>query len=105
AEHTATRDGAGLFDMTPLYRIEVKGPGATALLDGVVAGRTDRDAGSVAYSVMLDRRGGIRSDVTLTRLEEDLYWLCGNGPRDLAWLRAHAPSDGSVRIRYICDEV
>src|SRR5437764_696141 len=60
AEHQATRESAGLFDMTPLYRIEVTGPGAEAFLLSSVAARTDRAVGSVVYSVMLDARGGIR---------------------------------------------
>jgi glycine cleavage system aminomethyltransferase T/glycine/D-amino acid oxidase-like deaminating enzyme len=105
AEHLATRDSAGVFDMTPLYRIEVTGEGSEAFLLNTIAARTDRDPGSVVYSVMLDGGGGIRSDVTVTRLGRDLYWVCGNGPRDIAWLRAHAPRDGSVGIRYISDEV
>ncbi len=105
AEHLATRERAGLFDMTPLYRIEVTGPGAEAFLLRMVAARTDRPAGSVIYSVLLDERGGIRSDVTVTRLAADRYWIGGNGPRDLAWLRAHAPADGSVDMRFISEEV
>ncbi|MEX0991728.1 MAG: FAD-dependent oxidoreductase [Actinomycetota bacterium] len=105
AEHLATRERAGLFDMTPLYRIEVTGPGAEAFLLRMIAARTDRPVGSVVYSVLLDERGGIRSDVTVTRLAEDRYWIGGNGPRDLAWIRAHAPSDGSVALRFISDDV
>lgn len=105
AEHLATRERAGLFDMTPLYRIEVTGPGAEALLLHLVAARTDGPVGSVVYSVLLDARGGIRSDVTVTRLDEQRYWLAGNGPRDLAWLRQHAPRDGSVRLRAVAGEL
>ena len=105
AEHLATRERAGLFDMTPLYRIEVAGAGAAALLDRLVAGTTDRPVGSVVYSVMLDDRGGISSDVTVARLEPDRFWVGGNGPRDLAWLRDHAPRDGSVTVRPVWDKV
>jgi glycine cleavage system aminomethyltransferase T/glycine/D-amino acid oxidase-like deaminating enzyme len=105
AEHLATRETAGLFDMTPLYRIELTGPGADALLDLVVAGRPSRRVGSVRYSVMLDGRGGIRSDVTVTRLGDDRFWLCGNGPRDLAWVRHHARDGEAVQIEHISDRV
>jgi glycine cleavage system aminomethyltransferase T len=45
---------------------------------------------------MLDDHGGIVSDVTVARLEEDRFVLGGNGPRDLAWLRTHAPADVTV---------
>jgi glycine cleavage system aminomethyltransferase T len=92
-----------VFDMTPLYRIEVAGPGAAALLDRLVAARTDGPPGSVVYSVMLDAGGGVRSDVTVTRLEEERYWVGGNGPRDLAWIRRHAPRDDTVQVTFIGD--
>jgi glycine cleavage system aminomethyltransferase T len=101
AEHLAVRERAGLFDMTPLMRIEVEGPGAEAFLRWVVAGRTDGPVGSVVYSVLLDERGGISSDVTAARLGEERWVIGANGPRDLAWLSRHVPADGSVTVRRI----
>ncbi len=91
AEHRATRERAGLFDMTPLYRIELSGPGAERFLLRMVAGRADGPVGSVIYSLLLDDRGGIRSDVTVTRLAEDRFWIGGNGPA------AGAAQDGKGR--------
>jgi glycine cleavage system aminomethyltransferase T/glycine/D-amino acid oxidase-like deaminating enzyme len=98
AEHLAVRERAGLFDMTPLTRIEVAGPDAASFLAWIVAGRVDRPVGSVVYTVMLDVRGGIRSDVTVARLAEDRFLIGANGPRDLAWLRRHLPPDADVAI-------
>ena len=103
AEHLGVRERAGLFDMTPLTRIEVTGPGAEGFMEWVVAGRAERQVGSVLYSVMLDERGGIRSDVTVARLGEDRFVIGGNGPRDVAWLRRHAPRDGSVTVAQVTD--
>jgi glycine cleavage system aminomethyltransferase T/glycine/D-amino acid oxidase-like deaminating enzyme len=102
AEHLAVRERGGLFDMTPLYRIEVAGPGAESFLLRMVAGRCDGPVGSVRYSVMLDDRGGIRSDVTVSRFAEERFVVGANGPRDLAWLRAHEPADG-VSIEPVSD--
>ena len=96
AEHAAVRERAGLFDMTPLTRIEVTGPGAASFLHRMVAGRVDRPVGAVTYGLLLDEHGGIVSDVTVARLEENRFVLGGNGPRDLAWLRAHAPTEVTV---------
>ncbi len=103
AEHLAVRERAGLFDMTPLTRIEVTGSGGESFLLRMVAARCDGPVGSVRYSVLLDERGGIRSDVTVARMAEDRYVIGANGPRDLAWLRAHAPADGSVAIELVTD--
>ena len=98
AEHLAVRERAGLFDMTPLTRMQIGGPGAEAFLLRMLTGRVERPAGAVSYCLMLDAAGGIRSDVTVARFSEDRFVVGGNGPRDLAWLRRHAPVDGSVSI-------
>jgi glycine cleavage system aminomethyltransferase T/glycine/D-amino acid oxidase-like deaminating enzyme len=104
AEHLAVRERAGLFDMTPLTRIEIAGDGAAPFLSRVAAGRVDRAPGAVTYTVLLDPHGGIVSDVTVARFDEERFVLGGNGPRDVAWLRVHAPEDGSVTIRPVHDE-
>ncbi len=96
AEHVAVREGGGLFDMTPLTRIEVAGPGAEAFLLRLCAGRVDRPPGAVTYTVMLDEHGGIRSDVTVTRLSDERFILGGNSARDAAWLRSHAEQDVTI---------
>ena len=96
AEHLAARERAGLFDMTPLTRIEVKGPGSEAFLLWMCAGPVDRPVGSVTYTVLLDVRGGIRSDVTVARVGQDQFLIGANGPRDVVWLQTHAPRNITV---------
>ena len=59
---------------------------------------------------MLNPRGGIECDFTVTRLEDDRFRIVTGtafGQHDLAWIRAHAPDDGSVTVddvtsRYAC---
>ncbi|MFC0540343.1 GcvT family protein [Kutzneria chonburiensis] len=101
AEHRGTRAAAGLFDETSFAKIEVSGPGAAELLSWLCANDVDREVGSVTYTQALNTRGGIECDFTVARLEEDLFRIVTGtayGSRDLAWLRQHAPRDGSVRI-------
>lgn len=90
AEHRAVRDRGGLFDLTPLTRIEVRGVGAEAFLLHVAAGAVDRAPGHITYTVLLDEHAGVRSDVTVARLAEDRYLIGANGARDVAWLRRNA---------------
>ena len=71
AEHLATRERAALFDITPYVKIRVEGPDALAFLEWVCANRIDRPVGSVVYTAMLTPRGGIRCDLTVTRVDED----------------------------------
>ncbi|TDC86980.1 FAD-dependent oxidoreductase [Saccharopolyspora aridisoli] len=97
AEHLATRDGVAMFDMTSLPRAEVTGPGALELLDRLTTSRVDREPGYVTYTLMLTPEGGIRSDITVARLERDHFQVGCNGPRDIAWLRDNADATTQVR--------
>jgi glycine cleavage system aminomethyltransferase T/glycine/D-amino acid oxidase-like deaminating enzyme len=103
AEHRATRERVALFDMSPLPKLEVTGPGALACLDQLTTNRIDRPVGSVTYALLLDEAAGILSDVTVARLAADQFQLGANGPLDLAWLRRHLPADGSAQARDITD--
>ena len=104
AEHLATRERVALFDLTPFTKLEISGPGALAYLQWLTANQMDQPIGKVTYTAMLTARGGIRCDVTVTRLAADRFLLItggASGMHDLAWLRSHLPDDGSVQIEDI----
>jgi 4-methylaminobutanoate oxidase (formaldehyde-forming) len=101
AEHLACRSGAALFDETSFAKIEVSGPGAAAFLQRLCANDVDRSAGTVTYTSMLNHRGGIECDFTVTRTGEERFWIVTGtafGRHDLAWITSHAPTDGTVRV-------
>jgi glycine cleavage system aminomethyltransferase T len=53
------------------------------------------------YTSLLNTQGGIKADLTVTRLAADRFWLltgAGTGPADLFWLNSQAPDDGSVVV-------
>jgi 4-methylaminobutanoate oxidase (formaldehyde-forming) len=102
AEALATRQAAGLFDESSFAKIEVEGAGALAFLQYLCANDVDRPVGSIVYTQMLNRRGGIECDFTVTRLAEDRFLIVTGtafGNHDLGWIRKHLPDDGSVRVR------
>ncbi|MGO1173258.1 MAG: FAD-dependent oxidoreductase, partial [Actinomycetaceae bacterium] len=66
-----------------LTRYRVRGAGATAWLERLSTNRIGKSVGAVTYSLMLDDAGGILSDVTVTRVDEDEYMIGANGPLDL----------------------
>ncbi|HEV7252344.1 MAG TPA: FAD-dependent oxidoreductase [Mesorhizobium sp.] len=91
-EHMAVRENVGLFDMTSFGKIRVEGRDACAFLQKVCANDMDVAAGRIVYTQMLNERGGIESDLTVTRLSETAYLLVVPGAtlrRDLAWLKRH----------------
>ncbi|MEA2153770.1 MAG: hypothetical protein QOI18_2003 [Solirubrobacteraceae bacterium] len=100
AEHRAVRERAGLFDESSFAKLEIAGPGAGEFLEGMCDNRVARDVGAITYTQMLNSRGGIECDFTVTRVEQELFSIVTGtafGNHDLSWIRRHAPRDGSVR--------
>jgi len=101
AEHRATREAAALFDETSFAKIEVAGEGGADFLERLCDNRVARDVGAITYTSMLNERGGIECDFTVTRLAEDRFRIVTGtafGQHDLAWIRSHVPEDGSVQV-------
>jgi 4-methylaminobutanoate oxidase (formaldehyde-forming) len=99
AEHVACRETAALFDETSFSKIEVSGDGAADFLERLCANRVAHDVGAVTYTSMLNPRGGIECDFTVTRTAEDRFLIVTGtafGRHDLAWIRQHA--DGGVAV-------
>jgi 4-methylaminobutanoate oxidase (formaldehyde-forming) len=69
-EHAAIRERAGIIDMTSFGKLELS---ELDVLERVCGARIDRPVGSIAYTQLLDERGGIVGDVTVTRLAEDRF--------------------------------
>ncbi|HET9852084.1 MAG TPA: aminomethyltransferase family protein, partial [Candidatus Limnocylindrales bacterium] len=106
-EHTAVRERAGIIDLTSFGKIDVSGPGALPLLDWVSANAIDRPPGSTIYTQWLHDRGGIVSDVTITRLAEDRFRvMTGSGylAADLGLLVEAAAEDARFQDVLIGDE-
>ncbi|WIX84942.1 FAD-dependent oxidoreductase [Amycolatopsis sp. DG1A-15b] len=97
AEAWQTRNGVALYDMTPLKRVEISGPGSLAFLQSLTTNQLDKSVGSVTYTLMLDNAGGIRSDVTVARLEPELFQVGINGNIDVDHFVKHAPPGVQVR--------
>jgi glycine cleavage system aminomethyltransferase T/glycine/D-amino acid oxidase-like deaminating enzyme len=89
-EHRAFRERVGIIDMSSFGKIEITGPGALSLLERIAGNRVDRAQGSVVYTQLLEKNGGVAADVTITRLGPDHFRLvtgAGYVNSDLGWLR------------------
>jgi 4-methylaminobutanoate oxidase (formaldehyde-forming) len=69
-EHAAIRERAGMIDMTSFGKLELS---ELEVLERVCGARIDRPVGSIAYTQLLDERGHIVGDVTVTRLADDRF--------------------------------
>ena len=101
AEHVATRERVALFDLTPFAKFEVAGPGALKGLQRLAANQMNKPVGSITYTPMLTPSGGMKCDLTITRIAEDRFMVVtggGMGLHDLHWIESNLPDDGSVSI-------
>ncbi|MFL5932337.1 MAG: FAD-dependent oxidoreductase, partial [Gaiellaceae bacterium] len=108
AEHRATREAAAVFDETSFAKIDISGEGAADFLERLCDNQVARDVGAITYTSMLNERGGIECDFTVTRLAEDRFRIVTGtafGQHDLAWIRSHAREDGSVRVEDVTSQL
>ena len=78
-EHLTVRQGAGVFDVSHMGEIWVKGPKAEALLQRITTNDVAKlYDGKVQYSCMPNGRGGIVDDILVYRIDAETYMLCVN---------------------------
>ncbi len=93
-EHLAVREGVGVFDVSHMGRLQVKGRDATTLLERLVP--SDIAAlkdGRAKYTVLCNESGGIVDDIVLLKTTEERYLIvvnASNRDKDYGWLTRHA---------------
>jgi dimethylglycine dehydrogenase len=101
AECRNVHENVGLQDMSAFAKFEVSGAGAEGWLDSILANKLPKAAGRVTLTYLLTKRGGVRSEFTLTRLGPERFYLVSAGAleaHDFDALRKLAPNDPTVRI-------
>jgi aminomethyltransferase len=99
-EHRAVRSAAGLFDVSHMGEVRVKGPGAEAFLQSL----TPNDVAKLApqrvhYTALLTEQGTYIDDLLIYREADDDFLLVVNAANvasDFAWIARHAPRDVTV---------
>jgi sarcosine dehydrogenase len=102
AEHQACREAVALFDQSSFAKLAVMGPDAERILDRLCAGAVARPPGRVTYTQMLNDKGGIEADLTVTRIAEDEYYIVTGtafATHDFGHIRRHTPED--ARVSYV----
>lgn len=91
-EHLAIRNNVGLIDMSSFGKIRVEGADALNFCQRVCGNNVDTSVGKIVYTQMLNTKGGIESDLTVTRLKDDCFLFvvpAATLVRDLSWLNRH----------------
>ena len=105
-EHNAVRNTAGLFDVSHMGEIEIKGPKAFDFLQYLVTNDlTPLREGDILYSVLCYQDGGIVDDLLVYKIHDNHYMLCvnaSNTDKDYQWILKHK-IDGA-EVTNISDE-
>lgn len=100
-EHRAVRGDAGVFDVSHMGEVEVEGPRAQELLQGLLSNDLDRiGPGEAQYTLLTNEHGGIVDDLIAYRLDRCRYLLvvnAGNREADFRWLKEREISGSDVR--------
>jgi dimethylglycine dehydrogenase len=98
------RGTVGVIDLAPFTKHEVTGPGAEAWLDSLVANKVPVKPGRIGLCHALTKKGGIRSEFTITKLADNHYYVVSAGAAeryDSDYLQRKLPRDGTVQLRNI----
>jgi aminomethyltransferase len=105
-EHMAVREDAGLFDVSHMGELLIRGPEALDLIQSLITNDASKlYDGRAMYTVMCTPEGGIIDDLIVYRRAEDLYMLvlnAANVERDLEWIREH--NDVGADLEPISDD-
>lgn len=92
-EHNAVREAAGMFDVSHMTIVDVRGPDAKAYLQRLLANDVDKlkETGKALYSGMLNTDGGVIDDLIVYRMEGWFRTVvnCATREKDLEWMTAH----------------
>ena len=101
AEHMAVRQKAGLFDVSHMGELRLKGPDAVANVQKLItADISAMQDGDIKYAMFCNDAGGIIDDFIVYRCAADDYWLvvnAGNRDKDAAWVESHLFGDVDYR--------
>jgi 4-methylaminobutanoate oxidase (formaldehyde-forming) len=75
AEHRAAREGVIVMDMSFMSKFLVEGRDAGKRLNWISTNNVDGDKGQITYTQWLDEAGKLQADLTVTKLDDDRYWV------------------------------
>lgn len=100
-EHHSVRNSVGIFDQTSFAKFLVQGRDAENALQYICANNVAVQPSTVIYTGMLNHQGGIEADLTVTRIDEDIYLVITGGStatRDFNWIKSNLPENAHVQL-------
>ncbi len=101
AENLAMRERVAMVDLSAFAVFDIKGPGALDTVQRVAVSQMDHPVGKASYTLLLNVKGGIRSDLVIARTGKESFRVItggGHGGVDMKWFKDHLPEDGSAQL-------
>ena len=103
-EHLTVRSNMGIFDLSHMGEIEIRGDGALPLIQKLITNDAERNLvdGRILYTPMCNETGGIVDDVVVYRFRSDRYMLVVNATNigvDFDWICAHNDTGAEIENR------
>jgi 4-methylaminobutanoate oxidase (formaldehyde-forming) len=95
-EQRACREDVVVFDQTSFAKFVLKGRDALQVLERLCANRIDVAVGRIVYTALLNARGGFESDLTITRVAANEFFILtgsAQATRDFGWIERHIGAD------------
>jgi aminomethyltransferase len=106
-EHRNVRENVGVFDVSHMGEIWIKGPGAAALVQKLTSNDLQKLLpGRIQYTCFPNEKGGIVDDLLVYCYEEEKYLLvvnASNTEKDYSWIRQH--NDGGVEVENASEKI
>lgn len=100
-EHMTVRNGVGIYDLSSMANFVMQGKDALDVLQKVCGNNIDVSIGKVVYTQMLNERGGIEADLSVTRLADNKFFIVTGGAtamRDFDYISRHIPEDAHAHL-------
>jgi glycine cleavage system T protein len=100
-EHMATRNNVGIYDLSSMGKFLFQGKDAEKVLQNICGNDISGPIGKVTYTQLLNKRGGIEADLSVTHMSENKFFIvtaCATTTRDFDWIQQHIPEDAHAFI-------
>lgn len=102
-EHVTVRTQVGLFDVSHMGEVEVRGPNALRAVNNIITNDLEKAAdGQALYTAMCREDGGIVDDLVVYRFSREHIFICvnaANRDKDFDWIRSHCGEGATVTNR------
>jgi len=106
-ECEGVKDNVGILDLSTFAKYEISGKDSESFLDRLCANKIPKKEGSIVLTHMLNEKGRIQSELTITRLPNNIFYVLSSTAseiRDLDWFNHHVKKGENANIKNVTQD-